>query len=244
MRASGRGLQRVSRGHARRRRRNVGLGYGHPHGGGIPWIGFSRSRHQPRRHPALPAGRCNADRLGREKAVVFADDLVPGSAVAGFPLRAILIPRIVGRPGSRVGGVSRAQGDHRPLHRVLVAGLRPGAARVRARLPRGTRGRSRRGRARMRRLQEEHGGELDDLAEEIADDPGEREQEQEGGLGRFEGYFASMLLIERFAVVGFLSTMHGSLLRVRQVPGVTMQAYFLGWQAEFETGIQDSGCLL
>ena len=51
----------------------------------------------------------------------------------------------------------------------------------------------------------------------------EREQEQEGGIGRFEGYFASMLLIERFAVVGFLSTMHGSLLRVRQVPGVTMQ---------------------
>ena len=44
----------------------------------------------------------NADRLDREKAVVFADDLAPGSAVAGFPLRAILIPRIVARPDSRV----------------------------------------------------------------------------------------------------------------------------------------------
>ena len=41
------------------------------------------------------------------------------------------------------------------------------------------------------------------LRHEQDEDFVEREQEQEGGIGRFEGYFASMLLIERFAVVGF-----------------------------------------
>jgi hypothetical protein len=50
----------------------------------------------------------NADRLDREKAVVFADDLVQGAAVAGFPLRAILIPRIIDRPDTRVVPTSSA----------------------------------------------------------------------------------------------------------------------------------------
>jgi hypothetical protein len=60
------------------------------------------------RLPHLRAIISNADRLDREKAVVFADDLVPGSAVAGFPLRAIVIPRIVDRPNSRVVPTSPA----------------------------------------------------------------------------------------------------------------------------------------
>ena len=60
------------------------------------------------RLPHLQPIIANADRLDREKAVIYANDSVPGSAVAGFPLRAILIPRIVDRPRSGVLPTSSA----------------------------------------------------------------------------------------------------------------------------------------
>jgi hypothetical protein len=60
------------------------------------------------RLPHLQPIIANADRLDREKAVIYANDSVPGSAVPGFPLRAILIPRIVDRPRSGVFPTSSA----------------------------------------------------------------------------------------------------------------------------------------
>jgi hypothetical protein len=78
-----------------------------------PWVHslYSSGKIDPDNIDRLPHLRpiiSNADRLDREKAVVFADDLVPGSAVTGFPLRAILIPRIVDRADSRVVPTSPA----------------------------------------------------------------------------------------------------------------------------------------
>jgi hypothetical protein len=78
-----------------------------------PWVHslYSSGKVDPDNVARLPHIQpiiANADRLDREKAVVFADDLVPGTAVTGFPLRAILIPRIVNRPRSRVVPTSPA----------------------------------------------------------------------------------------------------------------------------------------
>jgi hypothetical protein len=80
---------------------------------GEPWVHslYGSGKIDPDNIDRLPHLRpiiSNADRLDREKAVVFADDFVSGSAVAGFPLRAILIPRIVDRPDSRVVPTSAA----------------------------------------------------------------------------------------------------------------------------------------
>lgn len=58
----------------------------------------------PRVEPII----ANADRLDREKAVVYVHDSVPGAVVAGFPLRAILIPRIAGRVDSEISPASPA----------------------------------------------------------------------------------------------------------------------------------------
>ena len=78
-----------------------------------PWVHslYRSGKIDPDNIARLPQLRpiiSNADRLDREKAVVFADDLVPGAAVSGFPLRAILIPRIVDRSDSRVVPTSPA----------------------------------------------------------------------------------------------------------------------------------------
>jgi hypothetical protein len=80
---------------------------------GEPWVHslYGSGKIDPDNIDRLPHLRpiiSNADRLEREKAVIFADDFVPGSAVAGFPLRAIVIPRIVDRPDSRVVPTSQA----------------------------------------------------------------------------------------------------------------------------------------
>jgi hypothetical protein len=78
-----------------------------------PWVHslYSSGKIDPDNIGRLPHVRpiiANADRLDREKAVVFADDFGPGTAVAGFPLRAIVVPRIVGGPRSRVVPTSPA----------------------------------------------------------------------------------------------------------------------------------------
>ena len=80
---------------------------------GEPWVHslYSSGKIEPDNVVRLPHLRsiiANADRLDREKAVVFADDLVRGTAVAGFPLRAILIPRIVNRARTRAVPTSAA----------------------------------------------------------------------------------------------------------------------------------------
>ena len=54
------------------------------------------------RLPHLEPAISNADRLDSEKAIVFVNDLFPGAVVAGFPLQAILIPRIVDRVHSAI----------------------------------------------------------------------------------------------------------------------------------------------
>jgi hypothetical protein len=78
-----------------------------------PWVHslYSSGKIDPDNVARLPHIRpviANADRLDREKAVVFADDLRPGTAIAGFPLRAIVIPRIVDNPRSRAIPASQA----------------------------------------------------------------------------------------------------------------------------------------
>ena len=50
--------------------------------------------------PELHAATINADKLDSEKAVVFAGQLENSTLVRGFPLRAILVPRVSGRPRS------------------------------------------------------------------------------------------------------------------------------------------------
>jgi hypothetical protein len=48
--------------------------------------------------PELQAGVINADKLETEKAVVFVRRVAASQVVRGFPLRAVLVPRITGRP--------------------------------------------------------------------------------------------------------------------------------------------------
>jgi hypothetical protein len=50
--------------------------------------------------PELHRATINADKLDTEKAVVFAGHLENSTLVRGFPLRAILVPRLSGRPQS------------------------------------------------------------------------------------------------------------------------------------------------
>jgi hypothetical protein len=78
-----------------------------------PWVHslYSSGKIDPDNIARLPHVQpiiANADRLDREKAVVFADDFGPGTATASFPLRAIVIPRIVDRPRPRVVPTSPA----------------------------------------------------------------------------------------------------------------------------------------
>ncbi|MDQ1493568.1 MAG: hypothetical protein QOG69_51 [Actinomycetota bacterium] len=48
--------------------------------------------------PELHAGVVNADRLDTEKAVLFVGRVFPRQLVRQFPLQAVLVPRITGRP--------------------------------------------------------------------------------------------------------------------------------------------------
>jgi hypothetical protein len=50
------------------------------------------------RFPRLEAAASNIGRLDREKALLFLNSFAPEKLTPGFPLRAILVPRITGRP--------------------------------------------------------------------------------------------------------------------------------------------------
>jgi hypothetical protein len=58
------------------------------------------------RMPALRSEVSNLDRLDREKALLFLDTSFPGKIAAGFPLRAIVLPRVTGQANSVVTAVS------------------------------------------------------------------------------------------------------------------------------------------
>jgi hypothetical protein len=58
--------------------------------------------HQIERFPVLAGAVANPERLPEEKAVVYAGELDGGTTVAGFPLRAVLVPRIAGGRETRV----------------------------------------------------------------------------------------------------------------------------------------------
>jgi hypothetical protein len=64
--------------------------------------------HQVERFPALAAAVANPERLAEEKAVVYAAELAGGTTVRGFPLRAVLVPRIAGGPETRLVPTSPA----------------------------------------------------------------------------------------------------------------------------------------
>jgi hypothetical protein len=50
-----------------------------------------------RRFPDLAKAVSNPDQGPREKSIVFVEDVHPGAAIHGFPLRAVLVPRVVAR---------------------------------------------------------------------------------------------------------------------------------------------------
>lgn len=52
------------------------------------------------RLPHLASAISNADRLDTEKALLFLHEHCPEKIVSGFPVRAILLPRVTGRPGT------------------------------------------------------------------------------------------------------------------------------------------------
>jgi hypothetical protein len=60
--------------------------------------------------PHLAPLLANADRLETEKAVLYVHEHFPEQTTSGFPLRAVLVPRVrADRPETRVVGVSRAE---------------------------------------------------------------------------------------------------------------------------------------
>jgi hypothetical protein len=50
------------------------------------------------RFPRLRSAAVNGDRLDREKALFFVNSFAPEKLTAGFPIRALLVPRVTGRP--------------------------------------------------------------------------------------------------------------------------------------------------
>ena len=52
----------------------------------------------------------NSDRLPQEKALIFLEDHYPDKLTTGFPIRAILVPRITGLPETRLTKSSPAAG--------------------------------------------------------------------------------------------------------------------------------------
>lgn len=64
--------------------------------------------HQVARFPALASAQANFDRLDEEKAVIYAGDVEGATTTAGFPLRAILVPRIAGGLATKLAPTSAA----------------------------------------------------------------------------------------------------------------------------------------
>ncbi|MBN1260011.1 MAG: serine kinase [Anaerolineae bacterium] len=62
------------------------------------------------RFPELHAAISNPDRRSDEKALVFLNTLYPHKMCAGFPLRALLVPRVTGRRETTVQRISAAAG--------------------------------------------------------------------------------------------------------------------------------------
>jgi hypothetical protein len=62
------------------------------------------------RFPHLEPALSNRDRLGHEKALYFLAGLAPEALSAGFPLRAILLPRVAGGSETRATPVAPAAG--------------------------------------------------------------------------------------------------------------------------------------
>ena len=60
------------------------------------------------RLPRLRAAVANSDRLQDEKAVLYVQRAFPSAAIEGFPLSAILMPRVTGRRAARVVEASKA----------------------------------------------------------------------------------------------------------------------------------------
>ena len=52
--------------------------------------------------PHLLSGLSNADRLSKEKALIFLHDYCPEKVTIGFPVRAVLLPRTTGIPETRI----------------------------------------------------------------------------------------------------------------------------------------------
>jgi hypothetical protein len=78
-----------------------------------PWVHslFSSGKVAPSnlwRVPHLEPAVSNADHLATEKAVVFVDQHFPDRPIDGFPLRAIMLPRITGGRHTRALPTSRA----------------------------------------------------------------------------------------------------------------------------------------
>jgi hypothetical protein len=78
-----------------------------------PWLHslFSSGKVHPAnlwRVPHLEPAVSNAEHLATEKAVVFVDQHFPDRPIDGFPLRAIVLPTIMGGPHTRVLLTSRA----------------------------------------------------------------------------------------------------------------------------------------
>jgi hypothetical protein len=78
-----------------------------------PWVHslYSSGKVHPdnlTRVPHLLPALSNAEHLATEKGVVFVDQHFPDHMIGGFPLRAIVMPTITGRPDTRVVATSRA----------------------------------------------------------------------------------------------------------------------------------------
>jgi hypothetical protein len=73
-----------------------------------PWVHslYSSGKlesHHLERFPSLKPAVANPERLDEEKAIVFAAEAAPGAPIAGFPLRAVFVPRVVAaEPETRV----------------------------------------------------------------------------------------------------------------------------------------------
>lgn len=62
------------------------------------------------RFPHLAFAVSNADRLDAEKALLFLHEHCPDKVVTGFPIRAILLPHVTGRPGTTLTPASPIAG--------------------------------------------------------------------------------------------------------------------------------------
>ncbi len=62
------------------------------------------------RFPELESHTANPSRRGSEKAVIFVNEALPKRLLAGFPIRALLVPRITGQPLSSARRISAAAG--------------------------------------------------------------------------------------------------------------------------------------